>query len=88
MTYIVGYDNNCARTLEPCYLGYNEASGWTIYGAISEDYYEWVNSFEATHKTYGVIKGDFEHEVTADSKEALDHFLKHHPYLEWDYGDI
>ena len=37
---------------------------------------------------YGKIEGNFETEVTADSKEAHDHFVEHHRYHEWDYYDI
>ena len=77
-----------ARTLHPGDLGFHENSGWTVEGQIVEDYYEWVNEFEATHPVYGKIKGDFETEVTADSQEGLDHFLTNHPFQEWDYWDI
>jgi hypothetical protein len=42
----------------------------------------------ATHPVYGKIEGDFEIEVTAESQEALDHFLDNHPFEEWDYWDI
>lgn len=80
--------NHQARTLTPGDLGFHEKSGWTVTGDICEDYYEWVNDFEATHPVYGKIEGDFETEVTAESQKALDHFLEHHPYDEWDYWDI
>ena len=77
-----------ARTLDPGDLGFHEKSGWTIEGEVHEDYYEWVNEFVATHPFYGKIEGDFESEVTAESQGALDHFLQHHHYSEWDYYDI
>ena len=76
-----------ARTLSPFDLGEND-SGWTITGQVVEDYYEWVNYFEAVHAAYGELKGDFEHEVTAESQEAYDHFIKNHPFAVWDYYDI
>jgi len=63
-------------------------SGWTIIGEIHEDYFEWVNEFEAYHKKYGVVYGDFEIEVFATSEEAYNHFYKHHKPKVWDYGDI
>lgn len=79
--------SSMARTLEPSDLGSHD-SGWTVEGLVLEDYYEWVSVFKATHAVYGIIEGDFEDEVVAESQEALDHFLKHHPYNEWDYWDI
>ena len=83
--YAVEYSD--ARTLNATYVGENQ-SGWLIKGKISEDYYEWVNYFEAFHEDYGVVYGDFEKEVFFSSEEAFAHFLKHHPYEEWDYHDI
>jgi hypothetical protein len=81
--------NHCsaARTLSPDYIG-NNKSGWFIEGVVQEDYYEWVNGFTAYHPTYGIIFGDFENIVSYPSREALEHFLKHHPFEEWDYYDI
>lgn len=76
-----------ARTLHPSYLG-AQPSGWVITGEVQQDYYEWVNYFEARHPTFGWIKGDFEDEVKAKSKKALEHFMEHHPPEEWDYWDI
>lgn len=64
------------------------ADGWTIKGAIHEDYYEWVNAFEATHPVYGKVWGDFENEVFADTEESFNHFYKNHAPEAWDYGDI
>lgn len=90
MKYVVTFKSDFgsqARTLCPSQVGENE-SGWVIKGEIHEDYYEWVNEFEAIHPVYGVVKGDFEHEVSADSKEGYEHFIKNHPYEEWDYWDI
>lgn len=63
-------------------------SGWTIKGIIHEDYFTWVNAFEASHNRYGKIWGNFEHEVMADSEEGFKHFCKHHEPDAWDYGDI
>ena len=64
------------------------ASGWTITGAIREDYFVWVNSFKAMHPDHGTVEGNFEYEVTADSEEAFKHFWQHHEPQAWDYGDI
>lgn len=76
-----------ARTLSPSDIGANP-SGWTIVGEVHEDYYVWVNYFEARHPTFGWVKGDYEDEVKAKSKKALEHFMEHHPANEWDYADI
>lgn len=64
------------------------ASGWTIKGEIHEDYYTWVNGFEAHHPEYGRVWGDFEEEVYADSEEGFNHFYENHTPEPWDYGDI
>ena len=63
-------------------------SGWTITGMLHEDYFVWVNEFEAKHPVYGEVKGDFEREVVATSQEAFEHFYRHHPPEAWDYQDI
>jgi hypothetical protein len=81
---IEGHD---ARTLDPSFIGKNE-SGWTISGEIHEDYYEWINEFEANHELYGKVWGDFEKTVYADSEEGYLDFCKNHPVSEWDYWDI
>jgi len=84
----LGYSGgHMALTLCPSELGEN-ASGWNIQGAIHEDYYEWVNEFEAVHSFFGKVWGDFESEVYADSEEAFEDFYKNHPPQEWDYWDI
>ena len=79
---------NNAATLDVDDIGYSEISGWTIVAEIQEDYYKWVNYFEATHPKYGFIRGDFEDVVTAKSERAFKHFLKHYTVHIWDYGDI
>lgn len=81
---IEGHD---AYTLSPDELGVNE-SGWTIVGDIHEDYFEWVNEFEATHPIYGRVWGDFENTVYADSDVGYEHFYKNHTPQSWDYWDI
>lgn len=63
-------------------------SGWTIKGEIHEDYYVWVNDFEATHPKFGRVAGNFETEVTADSEEGFADFWKNHQPEAWDYQDI
>jgi hypothetical protein len=62
--------------------------GWTIKGEVHEDFYEWVNDFEATHPTYGKVWGNFESEVYADSEEGYNHFYENHTPEAWDYEDI
>jgi hypothetical protein len=89
---------NQARTLPPDYVNdvkYSTGkftklheSDWEISGEIREDYFRWVNDFQARHETFGSVCGNFEKTVYFDSMEGYEHFLKHHPYKEWDYGDI
>ena len=63
-------------------------SGWVIKGKVVEDYYLWVNEFEAFHPQYGKVSGDFETEVVAESEAAFQHFWCNHKPEEWDYMDI
>ena len=81
---ITGHD---ANTLPQECIGKNE-SGWEISGEIHEDYYCWVNDFEAIHPTYGKVWGNFEDKVFADTEEGYNHFIKNHPPESWDYWDI
>lgn len=62
--------------------------GWTITGDVCEDWYVWVNEFEAHHPQFGTVKGNFEDEVYADSEEGFQHFWQHHEPDAWDYWDI
>lgn len=64
------------------------ADGWTITGKVHEDYYTWVNDFEAVHPTLGKVWGNFETEVFADSEEAFQDFYAKHAPCAWDYWDI
>ena len=77
-----------ALTLYPSYITELNESGWVISGTIHEDYYEWVNEFEAIHPVYGKVWGDFEIEVFADSEEGFNNFYENHPPNAWDYDDI
>lgn len=61
---------------------------WTLKAVTHYDWYSWVNQFVAISEDYGIVAGDFEETVIASSQEALDNFLKHFPYEEWDYADI
>jgi hypothetical protein len=63
-------------------------NGWTIKGTIIEDYYYWVNDFEAQHPKFGRVWGDFEDKVFADSEEGFEDFYKNFPPNAWDYADI
>jgi len=62
--------------------------GWTIKAVVHEDYFEWVNWFEACHDVYGKVWGDFEDEVFADSEEGFNHFYENHKPKAWNYDDI
>ena len=81
------YDGK-ALTLGPEEIGVLHEDGWTIYGTIHEDYYEWVNDFVAIHDYYGYVFGNFEDEVFAKSEEAYRNFYENHKPNAWDYGDI
>lgn len=81
------YQASEARTLNTDCVG-NNKSGWQVKAKVHEDYYEWVNYFEAFHPDFGLVFGDFESCVTASNEAALAHFLEHHPLEEWDYYDI
>lgn len=62
--------------------------GWEITGVVQEDYFVWVNYFEANHPKYGRVWGDFEEEVFADSEEGFKNFYDNHAPEAWDYYDI
>ena len=83
----LGHGYYTAYTLDPTELGL-QPSGWTITGEVHEDYYEWVNAFEATHPVFGRVWGDYEDVVNADSEEGFNNFYRNHPPTEWDYADI
>lgn len=76
-----------ALTLSPDDVGTHD-DGWTVGGEIREDWYEWVNDFEATHPAHGLVWGDFESVVFASSEAGFQDFLAHHPPSAWDYYDI
>jgi hypothetical protein len=91
--YGVDFESNCngspALTLYPDDIRNSpHIDGWTITGNIHEDYYEWVNEFQATHPIYGKVWGNFEDEVFADSEDGFKHFYENHPPEAWDYYDI
>lgn len=67
---------------------YTHKDGWTIKGSITEDWYYWVNKFEATHPKLGWVRGDFETVVAAKSRKAYLDFVSKHPPSLWDYHDI
>jgi len=77
-----------ALTLSPSEVERKHKDGWKIKGEIHEDYYSWVNDFEASHPRYGKVWGNFEGTVFATSEKAFNHFYKHHPPNAWDYQDI
>jgi hypothetical protein len=64
------------------------ADGWTIRGVPVEDYYVWVNDFEAVHPEHGWVCGNFEKVILASSEKAYKHFVAGHPCHKWDYQDI
>lgn len=84
-------NGDLAVTLDPDYLGYNPDTGWNVMGSITEDYYTWVNYFEAEniiHRDW-IICGNFEDGyIMGSCKEALEDFLTHYIPSIWDYGDI
>lgn len=76
-----------ARTLCADCVGQN-SSGWFVRADIQEDWYKWVNYFEAFHPDYGLVFGDFEQGVFASCERTLEQFIADHPYEDWDYWDI
>ena len=89
--YIVKYDvqGHDAYTLPPVIGLFDD--GWEIKAEIQEDYYKWINDFEAVKHDgdkLHTVKGNFENEVICSSLEALEDFLTNHMPEEWDYGDI
>lgn len=80
--------HNGARTLEPS-IGFDEKSGWTVDAEIQEDYYTWINYFEAyKNNKRCYVKGDFESIIETSSLKTLDDFLSYYNVYEWDYSDI
>ena len=77
---------NSAYTLNTDVIG-SHSNGWIIKADVVEDYYEWVNYFEAK-KGNNWVYGDFESEVKASSYAALGDFLDNFKPEEWDYQDI
>lgn len=79
-----------AITLSPNRLGYHEQSGWNLSGDIHEDYYKWVNEFEAVHSKYGKVRGNLEEGLYYTSEKALKRFIEvYKSAIEiWDYMDI
>lgn len=63
-------------------------NGWTLSGYAQDDWRLWVNLFFATHHKYGMVWGDFEINVFAETEEAYQDFVKHFPPMDWDYHDI
>lgn len=70
------------------YFSRTHADGWTISGVVREDWFVWVNDFEAHHPTFGRVWGNFEESVSADSKEGYEAFYASHGPTTWDYGEI
>lgn len=70
---------HCTRT---------HATGWTISGVVKEDWYYWVNDFEAHHPDFGRVWGNFEEAVFADTESGYEAFCAAHPKHVWDYADI
>lgn len=86
--YAVTYDiqGHDAFTLDADDIGVHE-DGWAINGKVWEDYFTWVNEFEAI-KNGKRVWGDFEKVVYCTSLEALEDFLENHKPDTWDYWDI
>lgn len=77
----------CGRDV-PGFQSRTHDDGWTITGEVHEDYYTWVNYFEATHPLLGLVWGDFEDLVFASSEDAFRNFYANHSPDAWDYHDI
>lgn len=64
------------------------ASGWTIRAKIHNDWYSWIQNFEAQHPIFGDLKGDFNDKVECTDKNAFFHFIKYHTPIIFDMYDI
>jgi hypothetical protein len=64
------------------------SSGWTVSATVKCDYYRWIESFEAQHKIYGRVYGDFSKIVYATTKKGYLDFIKNHPPHDLDQDDI
>lgn len=63
---------------------------WVVIAEEHEDYYTWINYFRAyrvDNPNY-FVRGDFEQNIYAFSKEIYIDFMKYFSYTEWDYLDI
>lgn len=87
--YKIKFDvpGHLAKTLPIEVVGKHD-NGWTVDAEIHTDYYSWVNYFQAKHENGDWVKGDFEKEICASSKEAYDAFVAIWPPDDWDYWDI
>ena len=84
-TFDKSYDSE-AFTLSPDDIG--TKGMWTLRGEVHNDYYAWVNEFEAEHLVLGKVWGDFDNTVYADDEETFNDFMKHFTPYRWDYHDI
>lgn len=66
--------------------------GWTIKGVMCNDWYSWVEVFEATHPQFGKVWRTEEdaknHTVKATTREAYDNFIINHEFIGFCYDDI
>jgi len=75
-----------AYTLNTDVIGIH--NGWIIKADISMDSFEWVNYFEAKHRSGEWVYGDFEKTIKASSMKGLGMFLDCFKPDLWDYDDI
>lgn len=77
------------HTIDDKFIGMNADSDWTIHAHEECDYYTWYEYFWAEHPILGTVFGHIDDGVfVKGGTKALKHFLKHHPYTEFCYGDI
>ncbi len=62
--------------------------GWIISATLEADHYVWIEEFIAQHNHYGIIKGFCNNKIECESDEAFNHFIKYHPFEEFDLHDI
>ena len=69
--------------------------GWVIRGLVTEDYFYWVDYFEAVHPFYGRVwcsdsdSGIIGQNITihADSEDGYKAFCESHSFTRWDSDD-
>lgn len=83
-----------AFTFSPLILNKENDHQWIFNAEVQEDYYEWINGFEAIHPKFGKVCGNLEKHIkfekNQNEEELLIDFIKQNLkfMLVWNYLDI